>query len=65
MLRSYREVRFESENVPKEILLTGTKFHLNTSSGSGVMTKFCLRVGGVNTPSLNAQRVNVWPSILI
>ena len=46
MLRSYREVRFESENVPKEILLTGTKFHLNTSSGSGVITKFRLRKGG-------------------
>ena len=64
MHRSHREMWFGPENIPKEILLTETKFHLNTSSGSGVITKF--RLGGrVNTTSVNTQRVNVCPSILI
>ena len=34
--RSYRGVWFESENFPKEMLLTWPKFHFNTKSGSGV-----------------------------
>ena len=65
--RSYREVWFGPGNVPKEILLNVTKFYLNTSSGSGVITKLRLREGerGVNTSFLNAQKVNVWSSILI
>ena len=63
MRRSYREIWFGPENVSKEIFLTGTKFHLNTSSGSEVITKFPLG-GRVNTTPLNAQKVNVWRSIL-
>ena len=36
MRRTSRGMWFQPENVPKEILLTGPKFHLNTTSGSGV-----------------------------
>lgn len=39
MLRSYKGLWFGSENVPKEMLLTGSKFHINTTSGSGVTLK--------------------------
>ena len=48
MHRSYREMWCGPENVSKEIFLPGTKFHLNISSGSEVITKFCLG-GRVNT----------------
>ena len=39
MRRSHRKVWLEPENFPKEMLLTGPKFHLNTTSGSGVTLK--------------------------
>ena len=39
MRRSHRKVWLEPESFPKEMLLTGPKFHLNTTSGSGVTLK--------------------------
>ena len=59
MRRSYRELWFEPEDVSKEIFLTGTKFHLNTSSASGIKQNF------VSTASPKAETINVWPSIFM
>ena len=38
------------QNVPKEILFTGTKFHAKPSRGSGVIKKILLWGGGVHLP---------------
>ena len=52
MRRSYREVWFWLENVPKEILITESKFHLHSSSGSSVIK--------INSgEGIYARRVNI------
>ena len=41
MRRTSGAMWFWLENIPKEILFTGPKFHLNSSSSFGVIKTFC------------------------
>ena len=53
LCRSYREVWFWLENVPKEILITESKFYLNSLSGSSVIK---INSGkGVYSPRVNIR----------